>query len=213
MSIKSVCNLVITPNDIMGFDTTEVMATSLVLPADNEVSEFLKRIAKELGIESETSANKILQLYLQDIANKIKLLKQRTNTSIIIYVTHCEQDDPMSSWIDNEDNLQALHTYRFVDVVCGTTQIGGRFAEAIKVLREETRQNLWKSITQNMLAKPVKVKATMNMFKKLWNSVCDFINFADQWKFLTNQFQNFLNYLKSLGVDDETLEEINSALH
>ncbi|UJR12463.1 hypothetical protein I4U23_016639 [Adineta vaga] len=51
----------------------------------------------------------------------------------------------------------------------------------------------------------------MYLFKQMWNSVCDFFGLAG--KFLIDQFATFLNYLRSLGVDQETLDEIKMNLH
>ncbi|CAF1254743.1 unnamed protein product [Adineta steineri] len=112
----------------------------------------------------------------------------------ILFVGHCEQDEPMSAWYLQEENVNFLHPYHFSQVVCSTALEGGRFAEQIKPLREETRTNLWKAIVDKMLDKPIPVEADLNMIKRLWNGVCDYFGFT--WKFVTDQFKSFLEYLR-----------------
>jgi len=132
-------------------------------------------------------------------------------TPSILFLGHCESDDPMDTWIKNEENKAALMPYNFSDIVCGTAREGGRFAQLVEPLRNETRAHLWESIIEHMLQVPRPIEPTMHLFKQIWNSFCDF--FGINWKFLTNQFAAFLEYLKGLGVDKETLEEINRGLH
>jgi GTP-binding protein EngB required for normal cell division len=132
-------------------------------------------------------------------------------TPSILFLGHCESDDPMDTWIKNEENKAALMPYNFSDIVCGTAQEGGRFAQLVEPLRNETCAHLWESITEHMLEVPRPIEPTMHLFKQIWNSFCDFVGI--NWKFLTDQFASFLEYLKGLGVDQETLEEINRNLH
>ncbi|CAF1063684.1 unnamed protein product [Rotaria sordida] len=56
-------------------------------------------------------------------------------TPAILFLSHCESDEPMNKWITNEENKTALAPYGFSDVVCGTAQEGGRFAQLIEPLR------------------------------------------------------------------------------
>jgi hypothetical protein len=132
-------------------------------------------------------------------------------TPAILFLSHCESDEPMDTWIKKEENKTALVPYGFSDVVCGTAQEGGRFAELVEPLRNETHRCLWKSIAGHMLETPRPIEPTLHLFKQIWNSFCDFFGFNS--KFLTDQFASFLEYLKSLGVDQETLDQINNTLH
>jgi hypothetical protein len=118
----------------------------------------------------------------------------------------------MSKWIEVPKNKDALAPYNFSAIVCGTAKEGGRFAEVMKPLREETQMVLWNTITMHMLETPQSIEADMHLLKRLWNSICDFFGFQP-WKFVTDQFAAFLNYLKTLGVDDETIDEIKRELH
>lgn len=132
-------------------------------------------------------------------------------TPSMLFLGHCESDEPMDKWITNKENRNALSPYHFSDIICGTAQDGGRFDQMIKPLREETREKLWESIVEHMLETPRPIEPTMHLLKQMWNSFCDFFGF--NWKFLTDQFASFLEYLKSLGVDQDTLDEINKNLH
>jgi predicted GTPase len=132
-------------------------------------------------------------------------------TPSILFLGHCESDDPMNTWIKNEENKAALQLYNFSDIVCGTAQEGGRFAKLVEPLRNETRAHLWESIIEHMLETPRPIEPTLHLLKQVWNSFCDFFGF--NWKFLTDQFATFLEYLRSMGVDQETIEQINSVLH
>ncbi len=118
----------------------------------------------------------------------------------------------MTKWIEVPENKDALAPYKFSAIICGTAKEGGRFAEVMKPLRQETQMVLWNTITMHMLETPQSIEANMNLFKQLWNSVCDFFGFK-LWKFVTDQFAVFLNYLKTLGVDDETIDDIKRELH
>jgi GTP-binding protein EngB required for normal cell division len=137
------------------------------------------------------------------------LLKGETPS--ILFLGHCESDEPMDQWIKNEENKSALNSYNFSDIVCGTAQDGGRFGQLIKPLRDETHAHLWKSIFEHMLETPRPIEPTMHLFKQMWNSFCDYVGF--DLKFITDQFASFLDYLRTLGVDKETLEEIKKDLH
>jgi hypothetical protein len=126
-------------------------------------------------------------------------------------VSHCESDDPIDKWIKKPENRNALDPYKFSDIVCGTSQEGGRFASLLQPLRDETRRHLWESIADHMLEAPLPIKATLNAFKRLWNAFCDFSGFSK--KFLTNQFASLLQYLRTMGVEEETIQQINLNLH
>lgn len=132
-------------------------------------------------------------------------------TPAILFLSHCEADEPMNEWIHNQENKDALASYAFSDVVCGTAQDGGRFANLIQPLRDETQQCLWHSIAKYMLEIPRPIKPSLHLFKQMWNTFCDF--FGLTVKFVTDQFATFLEYLRSLGVDDETIQSINIELH
>jgi predicted GTPase len=134
-----------------------------------------------------------------------------SETPAILFLSHCESDDPMDTWMKNEENETALTPYGFSDTVCGTAQDGGRFAQLLQPLRDETQKHLWESIVNHMLEVPHPIKPSMNLFKRVWNSFCDSVGIS--CKFLTDQFTGFLEYLKTLGVDDETLKQININLH
>jgi predicted GTPase len=138
------------------------------------------------------------------------MLKGQTPT--VLFVGHCELDEPMSKWINDTENKTALAPYQFSHIVCGTAKEGGRFSDVMKPLREETKMAVWRTITKYMLEVPEPIEASMNLFKRMWNSACDFFGFK-LWKFVTDQFSTFLHYLKSLGLDDETINEIKHELH
>ena len=106
------------------------------------------------------------------------LLSDETPT--ILFVSHCESDDPMHKWIQDKSNQAALEPYKFSGIVCGTALVGGRFASIIQPLRDELHESLWKSITDRMLDIP------RPSLSRLWNSICNF--FSWPWKFLSNQF-------------------------
>ena len=152
---------------------------------------------------------------ITDSFEKNHMLFYRTmlqeKTPAILFVNYCELDDPLNTWIQNEDNKSVLEPYNFANVVCGTAKEGGRFAEQFGPLLDQTREHIWKSITEKMLETPRPIEPTMHLFKQMWNTVCDF--FGLNWKFLTDQFATFLHYLRQLGVDQETLDEINRNLH
>lgn len=152
---------------------------------------------------------------ITDSFEKNHILFHRTllqgKTPGILFVNRCESDEPMNKWIENQDNKSALNPYNFSDIVCGMSEEGGRYAQLNEPLREQTREQLWKSIAQNMLEIPQPIEPTLHLFKQMWNSFCDFFGF--NWKFLTDQFKTFLEYLRTLGVDSETLAEINNSLH
>jgi hypothetical protein len=60
------------------------------------------------------------------------------NTPTILFVGHCEQDDPMPQWINDPSNAKALAPFKFSGIVCGTAKEGGRFAQEMAALRKET---------------------------------------------------------------------------
>ena len=132
-------------------------------------------------------------------------------TPAILFLSHCESDEPMDRWIKNAENKDALNPFSFNSVVCGTAQDGGRLSELIKPLRDETYEHLWRSISEHMLEAPRPIKPSLHLFKRVWNTFCDW--FGLSWKFVTNQYDSFLQYLKSLGVDDKTIEQTKRDLH
>ena len=83
---------------------------------------------------------------LTDSFEKNHMLFYRTlldgNTPALLFVGHCEADEPTDKWFQDLDNQIALQPYGFADTVCGTAQEGGRFAEVIKPLRDESRSRL-----------------------------------------------------------------------
>jgi len=130
----------------------------------------------------------------------------------ILFISHCEQDDPMNTWIGNEINSNALQSYEFAEIICGTArEVSGRLASYLPKLREETYQYLWQGMIDKKLEKPIAIEPDLNLFKRLWNSFAEYLNL--QWKFVTDRFADFLKYLKSLGVDDQTIKAINQDLH
>ncbi|CAF1280555.1 unnamed protein product [Adineta steineri] len=130
----------------------------------------------------------------------------------ILFVSHCEQDDPMDTWIKNEINAHALDSYKFAEIVCGTTrEPTGRFAKYIPALREESYQQLWTAIKRRKLDHLIAIEADLNLFKRIWNYVCEYFHVGS--KFLSDRFHEFLKYLKEMGIDDETIKQINKDLH
>lgn len=132
-------------------------------------------------------------------------------TPAILFVGHCESDEPINSWIRKEQHQHAVNAIGFSDVICGTARDGGRFGELIKPLRDETCEQLWKSITEHMLASPHPIEYDRNLLKHLWTWFCTSIGV--DWNLLADQFSLFLEHMKTLGVNDEIRQHFNAEMH
>jgi len=138
------------------------------------------------------------------------LLKQEI--PVLLYIGHCEEDDPMDIWIKNPKNMMALSPYEFKQCICGTTKEGGRFANELEPLRNVTYNNLWKAIIDEMLPEPFTMDTGLNILQQTWNIVCGFMGFR-KWKIVSNAFTEFLNYLRGIGLTEQEIQEINTEIH
>jgi hypothetical protein len=118
----------------------------------------------------------------------------------------------MDAWIQNDVNRNTLQSYGFAKIVCGTAKdVSGRLTPYLPALREETYRLLWQAIKEKKLDKPIAIELDLNLFKRTWNKFCSFCNLP--WKFGSERFADFLNYLKEMNVDDETIKTIHNILH
>ena len=129
----------------------------------------------------------------------------------ILFVNHCEDDEPMNQWIIDQNNSNMLQSYGFRAIVCGTTKnVTERSANYLPALRDKTYDRLWKEIQTKSLETPITIEPNLNLFKTVWNTVCKYCRIPP--KFISERFAEFIVELQRMGIDEETIQEITRIL-
>ena len=129
----------------------------------------------------------------------------------VLFINHCEDDEPMNRWITDQNNSNLFQSYGFRTIVCGTAKkVNERSANYLPALRDETYKRLWQEIQTRSLEKPITIESDLNLFKTVWNTLCGYIRI--QRKFISERFTEFIDELHKMGIDEDTIQEITRIL-
>lgn len=126
---------------------------------------------------------------------------------IILAVTGCENEDPMSIWVDENKNIFEYKELIYEDIIATCFHSGGRFEKIYSILRDESKENLLKSIENSV--SPVSIKLykdkfyLIKLFRKAWDKFCDFANLNWHSKIR----KKILDMLMQLGLSKEDAQK------
>lgn len=121
---------------------------------------------------------------------------------VILAVTGCENEDPMTSWI--ERNQKAFTRFAYKELVPTCFATGGPMEEHFAPLRKKSREHLLTSIVQYALAEPNKLygAGTSNSFSdaltRIWNEFVTVAGLPEKYRRKVNESAYAL--MKRLGV-------------
>jgi len=121
---------------------------------------------------------------------------------VILVVTGCENEHPMSSWV--ERNQEAFVRFAYKELVPTCFASGGPMENFFAPLRVQSRVNLLASIVQNALPEPSKLYGvgTSSSFSdaltRIWNEFVTVAGLSDKYRRQVNESAYAL--MKRLGV-------------
>ncbi len=124
---------------------------------------------------------------------------------IILAVTGCENENPMSSWV--EQNKQFFERFEYRAIVSTCCASGGPLEGHYAPLRSQSRADLLKAISAHALRESHRLygEGTGTTFSQtlaeLWNYVVDWSGLPDKWRSQVNE--TAFDLIKRIGLSDE----------
>jgi hypothetical protein len=121
---------------------------------------------------------------------------------VILAVTGCENDSPMSAWADR--NRAAFDRFAYEDIVSTCFASGGPMESFFAPLRTESRQRLLESVIAHALAEPARIygAGTSSSFDealtRIWNDFVALAGLPDKYRRQVNE--SVYSLMKRLGV-------------
>jgi hypothetical protein len=121
---------------------------------------------------------------------------------VILAITGCENEHPMSSWV--ERNQEAFTRFAYKDLIPTCFAMGGPMENYFAPLRTQSREYLLASIVQNALAEPSKIygAGTSSSFSdaltRIWNEFVMLAGLPDKYRRQVNE--SAYGLMKRLGV-------------
>lgn len=129
---------------------------------------------------------------------------------VICVITGCENEDPMSRWVTNNQRFFDNNEMQFNGIVGTCFAKGGRFEDAYRPLREESTALVWNAILDSCAREPVDfIGQSGGIFaalKRIWNSFCEYIG-KKPWKWVNEQVKEMLIRLGFGGDEADKIAE------
>jgi GTPase SAR1 family protein len=123
---------------------------------------------------------------------------------IILAITGCENESPMTSWV--ERNWKHFERFAYLDLVPGCFASGGPLESHFSPLRKESRESLIQAIKRHALPESHKLygEGTGNTFAqtltRVWNEFVEFAGLPQKYRKDFNESAYTL--MKRMGVSD-----------
>ncbi|CAF3143817.1 unnamed protein product [Rotaria socialis] len=119
---------------------------------------------------------------------------------ILCVVTNCENFEPMSQWVVENEFLFVKNQMHFVKMVGTCFQKGGRFEKSFQPLREESAETVWNSILTTFTEQTIDFitpYGSSSMFAMdIWKNFCTWIG-NEIWTEPTPDHMQLLSQRKS----------------
>jgi|GEM_PF-3239282 len=175
------------------------------VPADQAVVELIDLLEKARDgfslLLHVTRASRITKEHDEDYKFFVEKMTQG-NIPVILAVTGCENEHPMTSWV--ERNQEAFTRFAYKELVPTCFASGGPMEAFFAPLRLQSREHLLVSIMQNALVEPGKIygAGTSSSFNgaltRIWNEFVTVAGLPDKYRRQVNESAYAL--MKRLGV-------------
>lgn len=175
------------------------------VPAEQAVVELIELLEKARDgfslLIHVTRASRITKEHDDDYKFFVEKMTQG-NIPVILAVTGCENENPMTRWV--ERNQEAFTRFSYKELVPTCFATGGPMEEFFAPLRAQSREHLLASIVRNALAEPSKLygAGTSNSFSealtRIWNEFVSVAGLPDKYRRQVNESAYAL--MKRLGV-------------
>lgn len=124
---------------------------------------------------------------------------------IFLAVTGCENESPMSNWVDQ--NRQHFHRFEYKTIVSTCCAIGGPLEDHYAPLRASSRADLLAAISAHALKESHRLygEGTGSTFEqtlsRLWNFVVDLTGLSEKWRSQVNE--SAYDLIKRIGLSEE----------
>ena len=129
---------------------------------------------------------------------------------VILAVTGCENEQPMISWV--ERNQDAFSRFAYKELVPTCFASGGPMEDFFAPLRAQSREHLLRSIIQNALAEPSKLYGTgtgssfREAIYRIWNEFITITGLPDKYRTMVNV--SAYAFMKRLGVPERIADAL-----
>ena len=149
-------------------------------------------------------ANRITKQQEEDHDFFVRRMTQ-TKVPTLLVLTGCENEDPMTSWVDS--HRHAFNHFNYKDLVASCFAQGGKLESHFAPLREQSRQSVLEAIDKNALDSAYLLygngtgRTLQDALFSLWNEFVDLAKLPENMRRRTNE--NGYALLKRLGVPDK----------
>ena len=146
-------------------------------------------------------AGRVTQHHDEDYQFFVEKMAQG-NIPAILILTGCEDDEPMSAWV--EKNRDAFRRFRYRELIATCFKQGGKKENDYAPLRVQSRELVIRSVLAHALANPARIYgpgtgSTIDQtLTRLWNEFVTLVRLPDEYRRKINE--SAWVFLKRLGV-------------
>jgi energy-coupling factor transporter ATP-binding protein EcfA2 len=175
------------------------------VPAEQAVVELIELLEKARDgfslLVHVTRASRITKEHDDDYKFFVEKMTQGS-IPVILAVTGCENEHPMTSWVERNQGAFARFAYKELVPTCFAS--GGPMEEFFAPLRAKSREHLITSIVQNALVEPSKLYGTgtsstfSDALTRIWNEFVTVAGLPNKYRRQVSESAYAL--MKRLGV-------------
>lgn len=191
------------------FDTVGLHESSFgTVPAEQafaQVVELLTRAKEGFSLLIHVArASRITKEQEEEYKFFVEKLTQE-NIPVLLVLTGCENEDPMTAWLDR--NRASYDRFQYKDMIPTCFLTGGKFETHYAELRVQSTGKLLEAILANALEQPYRLygKGTGSTFgqtlTRVWNYVVDWAGLSDEWRGKVNE--SAFELMKRLGLPEQ----------
>jgi len=180
-------------------------STEGTVPADKAIIELVELLEKAKDgfslLIHISRATRITKEHEDDYAFFVKKMTQG-RIPVILAVAGCENEHPMSAWV--ERNRPAFSSYRYRELVPCCFASGGPLETHYVPLREQSREALIASIVRNALLEPEKLYGAgtdtsfSDTLSRIWNEFVEIAGLPEKYRQQVNE--SAYDLMKRMGV-------------
>lgn len=175
------------------------------VPAEQAVVQLIELLEKARDgfslLVHVTRASRITKEHDDDYRFFVEKMTQG-RIPVILAITGCENEHPMSSWV--ERNQEAFTRFAYKELIPTCFATGGPMENYFAPLRTQSREHLLVSIVQNALAEPSKIygvgtnSSFSDALTRIWNEFVMLAGLPDNYRRQVNE--SAYGLMKRLGV-------------
>lgn len=182
-------------------DSGTVPAESAVL----QLSELLRHSKDGFNLLIHVAkAGRLTRYHQEDYDFFVNRMTERKIPTLLV-LTGCENEQPMSAWVDR--NREHYRQFQYREIIASCFATGGSLESHFAPLRDESKTAVLSKILATALPTPMRLygegtgRSAADMLAKLWNDIVELTRLPAKYRARTNE--SVYDFMQRIGISQK----------